>query len=52
MYNRTMDMTTMALFGSRERTYEDWIDIIKEASPRFQIQYAGPPSELIILTWE
>ncbi|KAL9564973.1 hypothetical protein ACKAV7_010887 [Fusarium commune] len=50
--SRTMDMTMMALFGSRERTYEDWIDIIKEASPRFEIHCVVPPSDMIILTWK
>uniref|UniRef100_A0A8H7N200 O-methyltransferase C-terminal domain-containing protein n=2 Tax=Bionectria ochroleuca TaxID=29856 RepID=A0A8H7N200_BIOOC len=48
---RTMDLTMLAFFGSRERTSMDWIDLIKEASPRFQINIIGPPSHLIKITW-
>ncbi|KAK7219399.1 hypothetical protein V2G26_007402 [Clonostachys chloroleuca] len=48
---RTMDLTMLAFFGSRERTSMDWIDLIKEASPRFQINIIGPPSHLIEITW-
>ncbi|CAG9953467.1 unnamed protein product [Clonostachys rosea f. rosea IK726] len=48
---RTMDLTMLAFFGSRERTSMDWIDLIKEASPRFQINIIGPPSHLIEIMW-
>uniref|UniRef100_A0A8H7K3Q2 O-methyltransferase C-terminal domain-containing protein n=1 Tax=Bionectria ochroleuca TaxID=29856 RepID=A0A8H7K3Q2_BIOOC len=48
---RTMDLTMLAFFGSRERTSMDWIDLIKEASPRFQINIIGPPSHLVEITW-
>jgi hypothetical protein len=42
----------LALFASRERTFKDWISIIKEASPRFQVKDIGPPSYLIDITWK
>ncbi|KAH7123164.1 O-methyltransferase-like protein [Dactylonectria macrodidyma] len=49
--SRTMDLTMLTLFGSRERTYKDWVDIIMEASPRFYVKFVGPPSDMIDVVW-
>jgi hypothetical protein len=47
-----MDLTMLTLFGAKERTFEDWIGIIKEVSPNFRVNYAGPPSNIIDLVWD
>lgn len=48
----TIDLTMLAFFGAKERTFEDWIDLVKEASPNFKINYIGIPSTVIDLVWE
>jgi hypothetical protein len=47
-----MDLTMLAFFGAKERSLEDWVELAKEASPKFNVKYAGPPSQLIDLVWE
>ncbi|KAF2163211.1 hypothetical protein M409DRAFT_68527 [Zasmidium cellare ATCC 36951] len=39
---RSMDLSMLTWFGSRERTVDDWEKIFKAASPSFQLRHAKP----------
>lgn len=39
---RSMDLSMLTWFGSRERTVDDWEKIFKAASPNFQLRHAKP----------
>ena len=38
-----MDISMLIFFGARERTLEDWTEIVEKASPKFQLRYKALP---------
>lgn len=53
---RGQDLAMMALFNSKERTSEQWADLVKRADQRFVIESVTPmppgPLALIVLVWK
>lgn len=53
---RGQDLAMLALFNSKERTSEQWADLVKRADQRFVIEsvtHMPPgPLALIVLVWK
>lgn len=51
-----MDLNMLAYFGSRERTQQDWEEMVKAADERFELHWApavpGEPLKMFVLTWK
>ncbi|KAL4882157.1 S-adenosyl-L-methionine-dependent methyltransferase [Aspergillus karnatakaensis] len=45
---RQMDLIMLTLFNSRERTRSDWIDLFKDADPRFSDVKIWTPEEIVL----
>lgn len=51
-----MDLSMLTYFGSRERTFEDWQALLRDADPRFVLRTTtkpgDPPPNILDVLWK